>query len=198
MTGQQITTFLTLPIVTDWVAPLVLAILIAIIQRRLHPKAKVIWSDLHQFAFLVPRTPAPQDPNQATDFLVYTKTVLIQNLGKAAAEKVEIYLPFRPDNFQIFPTVIYSEHRNADRFFVITIDRLVKGELVMLEMLQVGNELPDVARVRTGDHVGLEREMQWQRVFSKPIQTFILVIMFLGFFVLCRWAVDALMWALSL
>ena len=187
-----------LPWVKDWIAPLVLAFGGGLITRWLTPKARVIWANLHQFAFLADRTPQQSDPDQSRKLLIYTRTVLVQNIGRVPAENVEIYLPAKPDNYQIFPTVGYTERQNPDGFHVITIDRLVAGELVMLEMLQARAELPEVLRVRTSERFGEQRQMQWQRVYTKPVLAFVALLMALGLFLLARLAIEIAVYAFSL
>jgi hypothetical protein len=183
---SEIKAFLVDPFFLNWIAPLIMTGLTALIAKWLTPRSRVVWSNLHAFAFLVSRTPRGPDDDQSRTMIIYTQTVLIQNTGKATAEKIEIHFPFKPENFQLFPPVTYAEHRNPDGYFIIIIERLTKGELVMLELLQGVNELPSVMRVRSADHVGIEQAMHWQKVFGKPFSLFILLLLALGIFTLSR------------
>jgi hypothetical protein len=190
MTLQEIRVLLLDPITTSWILPIILAGALGLAGKILRPKEKVIWSNLRQFAFLFsgqPPTGANSDGQQPS--LIYTRTVLLQNAGKAVATNVEVYFVHRPEKYQLWPAVTYRESNTPEGNFVVTIERLVPGETLSIELLQAHLELPDVMRVRSTDRVAREVAMHWQKVPSKKMLALVLILFALGFFTIGRFVV---------
>ncbi|MEQ9527251.1 MAG: hypothetical protein RIF42_02480, partial [Parvibaculaceae bacterium] len=119
----------------------------AVIVRWLQPKARIIWSPFHQFAFRV----RSNDP-EGGEFLVHTQSIFVQNIGRGAADDVEIYFNFKPQNFEIWPILKYEAETNDDGRFIIRIRNMAPRETFTVEILSTA-EPPAIFRVRTRNAV---------------------------------------------
>ena len=64
-----------------------------------------------------------------------TDALTIQNLGRQAAEDVELIMTARPDFFQFSPAFQYAESNTPEGHFVLTISSLGAKEFFTLQLL---------------------------------------------------------------
>jgi len=188
---QLILDFLSNPLAKDWFAPFAVSVLVPAVLYVFRPKSRIIWSHLHGSVFLLPGA-KQSDGQNGPPISVHTRTVLIQNIGKATADSIEVYWPFKLENFELWPRVKYSEETLGNGTFVLMIERMVPKELVMIELLNVNNQIPDVTRVRSANHEGIQLAMIWQRVFPKWFNLLVGALMMLGLFTATRWTLSFL------
>jgi hypothetical protein len=123
----------------------ILTALMAVIRHWLKPKALVIWGTSHGFTFIIPKEASPA----SGPFPVHTGTVFVQNVGKGVAEDIEVVFNYRPQHFQLWPSLNYDVAENPEHRFTIRIKNLGPREYTTVEMLSANVELPTTLRVRT-------------------------------------------------
>lgn len=182
----------------DWalyhpaIVSLIVTVLAAMILRWLQPKAKIIWSELYGFTYLV-----TNDNDDKLDGNIWTRSMIVQNIGKETASGVEVIFNFQPGLYNIWPSLPHTTESLPDKRFVIRANSLAAKEWFRIELLSY-DELPSVVRVRTaatGEASNVP--MMPMRVFPKPILFMILAAMFLGIFSIIYHAVSFAFSALS-
>ncbi|CAD6525886.1 hypothetical protein ACFQ3P_13830 [Paraburkholderia sabiae] len=131
------------------------------IQRLFSPGAKVAYWIPHDFTFRVPL------PNQPQPLLVQTATLTVQNLGRKAAEDVEITHRTKPDHFQLHPPRTYEETTGADGTYKISIGSLGPKEYFQMQVFSHMTP-PVLAGVRSKDGPAKSIRFQVNRQLSKP------------------------------
>jgi hypothetical protein len=144
------------------------------LKQRLDPTAKLYWAHTHAFAF----GPSPQ-------ILITTRSVLIENNGRAAAEGVEVIHTGRPQHFQIYPPRQHTETTLPDGHHVIVLGKLAPKERVTLELLAVAPPgqavgLPVTVMVRGDGILSMHVPVGPQRVFPRWLQRILLTVFFVG------------------
>ena len=150
---------------THAVAAAVTFVLTAI-GRLVRPKAKVVWGLSHAFVFGVPQSGGGL-------LTINSRTIFVQNVGRAPAEDIEVHLAGKPEHFQVWPTFAYTCEQNPERHFVLKIASLGRREYFTIEMLSSGNNvLPMVTRVRTPHGESKSVPMAPMQVFPRWVGKF--------------------------
>ncbi len=153
------------------------AVVAAFILRWIKPKAKIIWSETHIFCYLI----TPDDPDKLAGNL-WTRSMFVQNVGKETAEGVEIIFNFKPQLFNLWPSLPHTTELIPDKRFVIRANSLAAKEWFRIELLSE-HEPPDLVRVRTASTgEALKVDMVPTRMYPKPILFLIVLSMYLGAF----------------
>ncbi len=100
-------------------------------------RPKIVVATTHQFTFAL----APQ--------AVLTRTIIIQNLGRARVDWVEIVHSIRPAYFQLFPALHYVETITAEGHHLIRINSLAGKEFFYVAAITPANQPPELLYVRT-------------------------------------------------
>ncbi|NLP64290.1 hypothetical protein NH14_024670 [Paraburkholderia sacchari] len=154
------------------------------IQRRLEPAAKVGYWVPHNFLFNVPIA------NQPNPLVLQTATLTVQNLGRKAAEGVEIVHMMKPDHFQLHPKRGYEERSAPDGAHIIYLESLGPKEVLQIQLLAY-NTQPNLVGVRSKDGSAKAIRFQISRVFPRPILLMLQFCMFVGAFGILYWLVRA-------
>ncbi len=155
-----------------------LSIVIAIVGRVISPRGRVKWAVTHQYSFLThpnPPSSAPQQPSapssaapQTTQpVLVHTRTIWVQNVGRATVEDIEIIFNYRPHHFEIWPQRQFRETTNPAGNLLISVNGLNPREWITITMLNVGVQLPLVTNVRWKGGVAREAPMAPQEILPR-------------------------------
>lgn len=147
-------------------------IVAAQLVRLIEPKVKIVYWLSSDFMYQIPTNqlaqaaagvqpnpapaalppaggePMPQQAGQATHFLLRTSSLTIQNLGRKAADWVEIAHRRKPDFFQLQPPLNYSESTGPSGEHVLRVQSLASKELVTIQVLSYINP-PDLAYIRS-------------------------------------------------
>ncbi len=156
----------------------------AAITKRVEGKADLVsfWS--HASAFTI------SNPGQPP-IVIHTHDVVIQNVGKKAANNVRVSHAVLPDQFNVFPSMPYTVEQLPDGKKDIVIPKLVPGQLVVISYLYypplLWNEVH--AGIRSDEGFARQQEMQLQRKYP----TWINVVAAVAFLIGCL-AVLYLIW----
>lgn len=157
------------------------------IQRWLEPGAKLGWWIPHDFVFAVPMAPPAQTPLK-----VQTSTLTVQNLGRKAAEDVQVMHQTKVDHFQLHPRRDYTETIAADGTHTIRVGSLGPKEWLQIQVFSHTTP-PFLVSVRSKDGPAKNVRFQIVRQFSKPIQTLLGVCLLIGGFAILYWIVRAVL-----
>jgi len=108
-------------------SPIVALFIGVFLDRKLKDKPKLITYLSNTFAIKT------KNPN-GSDFNVFTHSIVLQNLGRKAAENIRIQHNILPA-FSIFPSVEYKQNDLPDGKKVIVIPRLVPKERIIINYL---------------------------------------------------------------
>ncbi len=100
----------------------------AAITKRVEGRADVVTFFGHSSAFTV------TNPGQPP-FVIHTHDVVIQNVGKKAANNVRVSHNVLPEQFNLFPSVPYSIEPLPDGKKDIVIAKLVPQQLIVISYL---------------------------------------------------------------
>jgi hypothetical protein len=183
----------------------VVTFIFTLVLKHLEAKARLVYWTPNNFLFNVPRqtldNPAPQE--QLGDavalapqtFNIQTNTLTIQNLGRKAAEKVEIIHQRRPDQFQFAHGIVYEEADIAQGRHVIKIDSLGPKEALTLQLLSYIN-LPVLLSVRSKEGPANNIPVKVIRAYPEWLYFVIRAILFAGTFSIIYWLYRVIVFAL--
>src|SRR5260370_15099635 len=112
------------------------------LSQFLKPKVKIRYWLAHSFMYTIPNNQLPA-PNPSPglvpgnvaapaappgNFFLLTQSVTIQNFGRENAPWIEIVHNQRPDFFQLFPTLNYTESTSATGEHNLRVQSLAPGE----------------------------------------------------------------------
>jgi hypothetical protein len=168
--------YLSLPLQSTIISAVITGIL-GLIFRSFVPRSRVIWGVSHGFVFYVVRE------DKTSHF--HTRTVFVQNVGRAPAESVEVHLNFKPEHFQIWPTFTYETALNPENRFTVSVKSLGKREFFSIELL-AGGPLPDVLRVRSAIGEAKQVPMAPFQILPSWLRHFLQVLILLGVFAIIQ------------
>jgi hypothetical protein len=176
----------------------VISFLFWVVQQRLEAKSKLTIRFPHWFTYNVPianNQVAPDGaaamPGAAANILtVQTNTLVVENLGRRAAEDVEIVHQRRPDHFQFAGTVVYTEEERPNGVHIIKIGTVGPKEMVTLNIFAHVNQ-PVLGGVRSKD--GPAKNMRTKTIPAWPewVHFAAGVSCLLGIFIVLYWLVRA-------
>ena len=139
------------------------------------PKARIEWGVGHSFSHIVPQ-------NDGSELLIATQTVHIKNAGRAAAEKLEIYLNFKPEQFHIWPPRQFETILTHDKRFLIKMDYLEPQKGFDIELLQAKYQLPHLIDIRSINGSAKQIEVMPMRLFPVWFQGLVISWMCMGIY----------------
>jgi hypothetical protein len=168
---------MTVPgIVLDGVKFVLGAFVGAVIVKRVDGKADLVSYFGHSSAFTT--RPQGQPP-----FVIHTHDVVIQNVGRKAANNVRVSHNVLPDQFNLFPSVPYAIEQLPDGKKDIVIPKIVPGQLIVISYLYypplLWNQVH--AGIRSDEGFARQQEMLLQR----KMPTWLNVIAVVGFLIGC-------------
>ncbi|VVE82350.1 hypothetical protein [Pandoraea sputorum] len=170
--------------VIGWIISGFIGLILWAIQRWLEPAAKLGYWIPHDFLFVVPLE------GQDKPLHVQTSTLTVQNLGRKAAEKVEISHEAKPDHFHLHPRRNYEERIAPDGTHVISVESLGPKEVLQIQVLSHKTS-PVLIGVRCSSGVAKSIRFQINKLTPKPILYAATGCMLLGAFMLIYWIVRA-------
>jgi hypothetical protein len=170
--------------VTGAIVTGVIGLVFWLVQRRLEPASNLGYWVPHNFLFNVPL------PNQPQPLALETATLTVQNLGRKAAEVVEIVHATKPDHFQIHPRRAYEEKQAPDGAHIISVESLGPKEVLQIQLLAF-NQRPVFVGVRSKDGPAKPVRFQIFRVLPRPVLLLLQLCMFVGAFAIVYWIVRA-------
>lgn len=156
------------------------------IQRRLEPGAKLGWWMPHNFLFSLPVQNLPNP------LLIQTSTLTVQNLGRKAAEEVQVIHQTKIDHFQLNPRRDYTETIAADGTHIINVGSLGPKEWLQIQVLSHVTP-PFLVGIRSKDGPAKNVRFHIVRKFSKPVEALFGASVLIGGFAILYWIVRAVM-----
>ncbi len=158
-------------------------------EQLLQPKAQVVWWSPRDVVFELPLREATQGANhelttmhaptknlprqlsegtgiQPEKFEVRTRSIFIQNVGKSAAQGIEIAHKRKPQHFKLYPSLNYRETITPDGVHVVVIDSLAAKEVITFECLSV-NSIPEFYYVRAAESNCKMISFTYQQIFPR-------------------------------
>jgi hypothetical protein len=127
--------------------------------------------------------PTPAPPPGIAQY--HTRTVFVQNVGRATAELVEVHFNYTPEHMQIWPTLNYESATNAENRFTVMVANLGPREYFTLELLST-RTLPDVLRIRSKAGEGRQVAIAPSEVLLPWVRRLIIVLLWLGGFAIIQ------------
>jgi len=154
--------------------------IIIIVRKRLIPNDRVRWAVTHQHAFLLIQPNSPQtnpplaeatpqqlvQPPQRPPVL-FTRTICVQNVGRARVEGVEIILAASPHHIGVSPQRRYTITAYEQRDLALQFGGLDSQETITLALLNIGLEVPDVKSVLWNGVVAHQTPMAPQQMLPR-------------------------------
>lgn len=168
----------------DWFKPLatlVVTIFAGYLLRWTRTKANLQFNTLHQFAFDLPMQ--GDDPI----LMVFTRSILIENVGRATATNIEVVHHRRPQNLKIFPPVDWSDTEGQENHHFLRIPRLPGKSAVTIEILTTGLEPPNLMSINSDQGAAKFSARQFNRVFPGWFNYGFLGLACIGFVVSVYW-----------
>lgn len=158
------------------------AIIVGYLSQFLLPRIKIRYWSTSSFLYTIPITtagnpgppalpppaPGPNPPlpgGQPTTFQVQTNSLTIQNFGRKAAGWVEIAYRRKPDFFQLYPSLNYSEITTPAGEHIIRIESLAHNEYFTIQLLSYVRQ-PEFLYIRSD--AGHGKQMPWMVVRKFP------------------------------
>ncbi len=164
-----------------YIATGVVSLTVGILLRYLEPKAKVAYWSPHYFLFELKKE----------NIVLQTDALTVQNLGRKAAENIELVMKARPDFFQLSPAVPYTEHALDNGQFVLRVEGLGPKEFFTLQLLSY-KTAPALLYVRSNAGPASPMPFQIQRVFPMWLQALSALLLVVGFGFSAYWLVRAI------
>ncbi|MGN8061244.1 hypothetical protein ACTJK4_06245 [Ralstonia sp. 22111] len=171
-----------------------------LIQQRLEAKPKLTIRFPHWFEYKVPITNnqvaqanggAPVQGQPPPNILTFqTNTLVIENLGRRAAEDVEIIHQRKPDHFQFSGSVVYEEDERSNGTHIIRLASIGPKEIVTLNIFAYANQ-PILGGVRSKDGPALNIPTKTIRAWPNWVNMGLGLAALLGLFYVFYWLVRA-------
>jgi len=161
---------------------LAIAAIIAIATQILTARGRLAWAVSHQYHYQIP------NPAGDATIPVRTQEILIQNVGRASIDNVEVTLNWRPQHFEVWSPRKYTEDQIANDRIVLTFPALRGKEFFRISMLEsrtgaqlpAGVQLPDVLAVNWSGGEGRRVVMAPLRVYRKAVYWIAAVLLLVG------------------
>lgn len=159
----------------EWLDQQVIAALLSVFSTTasalalvyLQPKVRLYWTATHQFAHSLERK--GEDP-----WGVFTRTILISNVGGQAATNVEIVLELEPYSFRVWPPCEVTGRPAPDDYHIINIPKLWPKTVMTVEFLELSadvDDAPGIIEVRSDQGIAKLIATTPQRVFPRWFRT---------------------------
>lgn len=145
-----------------YIATICVSLTTGYLARYLEPRTKIVFWQPHDFLYQIPSHQLPHAgqpalPGASTaagaapapgPFFLRTQSVTIQNLGRKPADWVEIVHAQRPDFFQLYPSLNYTEGVTPTGQHVIRVNSLGSKEFFTIQFLSYLNP-PQLLYIRS-------------------------------------------------
>jgi hypothetical protein len=163
-----------------YIGSLCVGVIGAYLSQFLKAKIKIRYWQSHNFMYTIPNPAAalpavagnaPALP-QPANFWLLTQSVTIQNFGRESAEWIEIVHAQKPDFFQLFPGVNFTESTSPTGEHTIRVASLAPREFFTIQFLCY-THVPQLSFIRS--NAGHASVMPWMAVTRYPRWVYILI-----------------------
>lgn len=164
----------------------IFAILVPVVTWMLNhffkAKAKLKAAHPHSFSYLIKEPLLDQNDQVIRETqIANAKSLIVKNVGREPATKVEVVLNWRPQYFNLWPSRHHQTHQQEDGRFYIIFESLSPGETIGLELLSVNQDLPAVINIRSDQSIAQFVDMEPTEVFRPLIVNTVRILLILGF-----------------
>ncbi len=164
-----------------YIATIVVSLIAGYLSQFLQPRSKLVWWSPHNFVF---------DLKKEAITLV-SNSMSLQNLGRQAAEDIEIIHSLRPDFLQFSPAIAFEQSRTRDGQHVIRVKSLGPKEWVYLQLLSYKTAVPQLQSVRWKGGQGQWIPTQLQRLYPRWHSVGVRILLLIGGGTLAYWIIRA-------
>lgn len=132
-------------------------------------------------------------------YFVQTSSITLQNLGRKAAEGIEIIHKTRPDHFQFYPSIPFQEEMTANGEHIIKIDNLGPKEFFTLQILSfisLQGSAP-LLNIRSKEGAARQISIQLQRLWPKWVNLLVGGLVLVGTGVTFYWILQSIVFILK-
>ncbi len=166
-----------------YVATVCASVAATYLSQFLKPNVKILYWLSHNFLYAIPTNqlnpansaqalpPASAEPAAAgqpappASFLLLTHSVTIQNFGRETADWVEIVHRRKPDFFQLYPSLNYTEGTTPSGEHVLRVESVAPKEYFVIQLLSYVRP-PEFLYIRSA--AGHASPMPWMVVRKYP------------------------------
>jgi hypothetical protein len=165
-----------------YIATGIVSLFVGLILRSLEARPKLVAWQPHYALFKI------TDQNS-----IQTDSITVQNLGRKAAEDLEIIFRSKPDHFMLTPPLNYKEETTPNGGFLIQIGTLGPKEFFTLHLLSYAT-LPHVDLIRSKNGPAEPIPFQMQRKFPRWLELSIAFTIFVGMGFSLYWIIRAIIY----
>jgi hypothetical protein len=168
-----------------YIATICATVIATYLSQFLSPKIKIRYWLSHSFMYTIPNTnPAAVTPAAIVPpagggaaaapfhFKLLTQSVTIQNFGRESADWVEIVHPQKPDFFQLYPALNYTENTSPSGAHTLRVQSLASKEFFNIQFLSY-THMPQLEVIRSP--AGRASLMPWMVVRKLPRWVYMLM-----------------------
>jgi hypothetical protein len=158
-------------------------ITVAIVGYFLRPRAKMVWSVLHNFVMITTEQWTDENGNaQPRTAKIVTTSVHVENFGRDAATGVEIVLNWRPPHFNTWPQRHYEAGTNPEGRYVLKFGGFAPKEWLRIELLSISADNPEIVAVRFNEGLSSRIETRPQKLEPRWKMWLVIYLMLAGIF----------------
>ncbi len=156
-------------------------------------KAKLIWTSPHAFTFIV-QEPLRNDQGNIIKQVqtVHTASIKIINVGREAANKVELIFNYKPQCINLWPVRYYEQKMDQDNRYIMIFDNLSPREEIGLEAISINLDLPAILVVRSAECIAQNVQLAWYAKVSLLRINILRVLLFSGSITVVYWFIVLL------
>lgn len=163
-----------------YIAMIVVGVVVGVLLTYFQPKAKIKYWSPHSFLFNLTRE----------NVVLQTDALTIQNVGRKAAENVEIVFDREPDFHQLSPAVNHTKEVSDNSHCIIHIPSLGPREYVILQILSYTN-VPQLLNLRSSAGKASLMPVQIYRALPAWFNVFVVIMFTVGIGFSAYWLIKA-------
>lgn len=160
---------------------LVTSLIITGLARLFSAKARIRWGRVHQNHFMIKN----KEGNLSS---VVTANYSITNAGRATATNIEISFNWKPEHYEVFPHIDFTNLIREDGRMILKIPRINKGQLINIAVINAGNEHPDLTYISFDGGEAKELPFTPQRVYPLKVTLASVAFMIIGLITVLYWS----------
>jgi hypothetical protein len=171
----------------------------------LRARVQIVWTRTNQFAHRVKQraannaaSPEPATQPAITEVLVHTASFIVQNKGRAIANDVEFVLNYNPDELSVWSQRQYIVEQNPEGRQIVRFETLAPKEVVTINVITVGREMPAALTVRCKEAIGKFIEVYPQQQMPRALIFVARIVFLLGVYFILERLTALILFALML
>ena len=196
-----------------YIAAICISVAATYLSQFVVPKIKIMYWLPHNFMYTVPagqvgphqpalppasaQSPASGAAQPAPSLKLLTHAVIVQNFGRQTAPWIEIVHRRRPDFFQLYPSLDYTESTTPAGEHVLRINSVARKEWFTIQFLSWLN-MPELLYIRSS--AGHASPMPWMYVrrFPQWVYLFFRMLLVVGSGFCAYWLIKGAIFVFAL